>query len=167
VAKLIDDEISKIRISKRDDPDINLLILLDRTCCIIGNAVELELKHLRITRPQVAILSMLSRQNRPLTIDEMAKWTEKEFNSVSVLINRMEKKELVKKIKKDNDLRTYVILSKKGSILYHKQVSERSVHLIFGKLTEKEKKNLISIINKLRNTTSDLLGLSYKPPFMP
>ena len=167
MTKLVDDEISKIRISKLNDPDINLLILLDRTSGIIGNAVELELKHLRITRPQVAIFAMLSRLNRPLTIDEMAKWTQKEFNSVSMLINRMEKKGLVKKIKKGNDLKTYVILTKNGSILYHTKVSERSVHLIFGKLTEQEKKSFISIITKLRNTTSDLLGLSYKPPFMP
>jgi DNA-binding MarR family transcriptional regulator len=167
MAKLVNDEISKIRISKREDPDINMLILLDRTSCIIGNAVELELKHLGITRPQVAILAMLSRQNRPLTIDEMAKWTGKEFNSVSVLINRMEKKELVKKVKKGNDLKTYVILSKKGSILYHQKISEQSVHLIFGKLTDEEKKQFVSIINKLRNTTNDLLGLNYKIPFMP
>jgi DNA-binding MarR family transcriptional regulator len=167
MAKLADDEISKIRISKLNDPDINLLILLERTSCIIGNAVELELKHLRITRPQVSVFAMLSRQNRPLTIDEMAKWTEKEFNSVSVLINRMEKKELVKKIKKRNDLKTYVIMTKKGSDLYHKKISERSIHLIFGTLTEQEKKSFVSIITKLRNTTSDLLGLSYRPPFMP
>ena len=61
MTKLVDDEISKIRISKLNDPDINLLILLDRTSGIIGNAVELELKHLRITRPQVAIFAMLER----------------------------------------------------------------------------------------------------------
>jgi DNA-binding MarR family transcriptional regulator len=167
MAKSINNEISKIRISKLNDPDISLLILFDRTWLLIDDTVKLELKHLRITRPQVAVLAMLSRQDRPLTFNELAKSTQKEFNSVSVLINRMEKKELVRKIKKDDDLKTYVVLTKKGSILYHKKVTERSVHLIFGKLTDKEKKSFVSILNKLNNATSDLLGLSYKPPFLP
>jgi DNA-binding MarR family transcriptional regulator len=167
MAKSINNEISKIRISKLNDPDISLLILFDRTWLIIDDTVKLELKHLRITRPQVAVLAILSRQDRPLTLDELAKSTQKEFNSVSVLINRMEKKELVKKIKKDDDLKTYVVLTKKGSILYHKKVTEHSVHLIFGKLTDEEKKSFSSVLNKLSNITSDLLGLSYKPPFLP
>jgi DNA-binding MarR family transcriptional regulator len=167
MAESINAEIKKIQILKCNDPDISLLILLDRTWLLIDDTIKLELKHLRITRPQVAILAMLSREDRPLTIDELAKATQKEFNSVSVLINRMEKKELVKKIKKDNDLKTYVVLTKKGSILYHKKVTENSVHLIFDKLTDEERNSFISILNKLSDATSDLLGLRYKPPFLP
>ena len=167
MAESINDEITKIQFLKRNDPDISLLILLDRTWLLIDDTMKLELKHLRITRPQVAVLAMLSREDRPLTIDELAKSTQKEFNSVSVLINRMEKKELVKKVKKDNDPKTYVVLTKKGSILYHKKVTERSIHLIFGKLTEREKKSFVSILTKLSNISSDFLGLSYKPPFLP
>ena len=167
MAKSINDEISKIRISKLNDPDISLLILFDRTWLLIDDTVKLELKHLRMTRPQVAVLAVLSREDRPVTIDELAKSTQKKFNSVSVLVNRMEKKELVRKIKKDGDLKTYIVLTKKGSILYHTKVTERSVHLIFGKLTEKEKKSLISMLNKLSDATNDLLGLNYKPPFLP
>lgn len=167
MANSIDDEISKIRISKLNDPDINLLILLDRTCCVIGNAVELELKQLRITRPQVGVLSLLSRLDKPLTLDEIATMTDKEFNSVFVLINRMGKKELVKKLKKGHDSKTYVVLTEKGKILYHKQVTERSVHLIFDILTDEEKKSLNSMLDRLRNTTSNILGLNYKPPFLP
>ena len=130
MAKTIDDEIQIIRISKMNDPEINLLILLDQACCIVNDAVELELRHLRITQPQVRVLAMLSREDRPVTLDELANWTLKEFNSVSTLINRMEKNGLVKKIRKDDDLKTYVALTEKGSVLYHKQVTERSIHLI-------------------------------------
>jgi DNA-binding MarR family transcriptional regulator len=167
MAKSINDEINTIQTLKRNDPDISLLILLDRTWLLIDDTIKLEIKHLRVTRPQVAVLAMLSREDRPLTIDELAKSTQKEFNSVSVLINRMEKRELVKKLKKVNDLKTYVVLTNKGSILYHKKVTERSIHLIFGKLTDEEKMNFNYILNKLSDATSDLLGLCYKPPFLP
>ena len=99
--KKVSDEIQKIRIAKKEDPDINLLIMLDQSSSVITTAVELELKHLRTTQPQIRILSMLSRENRPVTIDELSNWTFKEFNSVSTLINRMEKRGLVKKSKKN------------------------------------------------------------------
>jgi DNA-binding MarR family transcriptional regulator len=161
------DDVANIRSSKKNDPDINLYILLDQTDSIITNAIELEIKHLRVTQPQARVLSMLSREDRPVTLDELANWTLKEFNSVSTLINRMEKKGLIKKEKKAGDLKTYISLTEKGSDLYHKGVTERSIHLIFEKLTAEEKTRLDAILKKLRDTTRDLLGMDYRPPFMP
>jgi DNA-binding MarR family transcriptional regulator len=159
------DEIEKIRTSKKNDPDINLYILLDQTDGIVTNAVELEIKHLRVTQPQVRILTILSRQHAPVTLEQLSNWTLKEFNST--LINRMEKKGLVKKIKKTGDLKTYVTLTEKGSKLYHKGVTEQSIHLIFEKLSEVERKQLKDLLRKVRDTTRDLLGMNYKPPFLP
>ncbi len=165
--KKAQNELDNIQIIKRNDPDINLYILLDQAASIVTNAVELELKHLRITQPQVRVLTMLSREDKPVTIDELANWTLKEFNSVSTLINRMEQKGLIKKIKKEDDLKTYITLTEKGSDLYHKQVTERSIHLIFDKLSTVEKKQLDTTLKKVRDLTRDLLGMDYRPPFLP
>ncbi|MBN1189332.1 MAG: winged helix DNA-binding protein [Dehalococcoidales bacterium] len=160
-------EIEIIRMLKKSDQEINLYILLDQTDSIVINAVEMEIKHLHITQPQVRVLTMLSRENRPVTLEELANWTFKEFNSVSTLINRMEKKGLVKKIKKEGDLRTYILLTDQGNSMFLKQVTERSIHLIFAKLSEQEKKQLDAILRKVRDTTRDILGLNYRPPFLP
>lgn len=165
--KKVQNDIENIRILKRNDPDVNLYVLLDQTASIVTNAVELELKHLRMTQPQIRLLTMLSREDRPVTIDELANWTLKEFNSVSTLVNRMENKGLIKKIKKEDDLKTYIILTEKGSDLYHKQVTERSIHLIFEKLPMAEKKQLDATLKKVRDITRDILGLDYRPPFLP
>jgi len=165
--KKVQNEIENISTSKKNDLDINLYILLDQTDSIVTNAVELEMKHLKMTQPQVRVLTMLSREDRPVTLEELANWTLKEFNSVSTLINRMETKGLVRKIKKNGDLKTYITLTEKGSDLYHKQVTERSIHLIFDNLSSVEKKQLDSILKKVRDTTRDLLGLDYRPPFLP
>ena len=162
-----DSELETIRERKKNDPDINLYILLDQVDSIITTAVELELKHLHLSQPQARVLTMLSREGKPATIEELANWTLKEFNSVSTLINRMEKKDLIQKIKKPGDLKTYVALTEKGSYLYHKQVTERSIHLIFEELSDEEKSSLNSTLKKLRDTTRDLLGLDYRPPFLP
>ena len=160
-------ELETIRERKKNDQDINLYILLDQVDSIITTAVELELKHLRISQPQARVLTMLSREGEPATIEELANWTLKEFNSVSTLINRMGKKDLIKKTKKPGDLKTYVTLTEKGSDLYHKQVTERSIHLIFEKLSSEEKSALSSMLKKLRDNTRDLLGKDYRPPFLP
>ena len=165
--KKVQNEIENISTSKKNDLDINLYILLDQTDSIVTNAVELEMKHLKMTQPQVRVLTMLSREDRPVTLEELANWTLKEFNSVSTLINRMETKGLVRKIKKNGDLKTYITLTEKGSDLYHKQVTELSIHLIFDNLSSVEKKQLDSILKKVRDTTRDLLGLDYRPPFLP
>lgn len=165
--KSFSNEIEEIRIQKKNDHETNLYILLDQVASLITNAIELEIKHLHITQPQARVLTMLSREDKPATIEELAKWTLKEFNSVSTLINRMEKKGLIKKVKKPGDLKTYVILTEKGSELYHKKVTERSIHLILEKLTSQEKIQLESILKKLRDTTRDLLGMDFKPPFLP
>jgi DNA-binding MarR family transcriptional regulator len=167
MVKTVPDEIEKIRIIKKEDPDINLLIMFDQSNSVLTTAVELELKSFRITQPQVRILNMLSRENKPVTIDELVKWTFKEFNSVSTLINRMEKRGLIKKIKKQDDLKTYIIPTEKGSVLFHKKVTERSIHLIFGKLSVEEMTQLYNILKKVRDTTSNFLGLDFKPPFLP
>jgi DNA-binding MarR family transcriptional regulator len=167
MVKASKDETEKIRAAKKKDAVVNLYILLDQTDSIVTNAIELELKHLRITQPQVRILTMLSRQNRPVTLDELSIWTLKEFNSVSTLINRMEKKGLVKKTKKSANSKTYVTLTEKGSKLYHQGVTERSIHLIFNELSQEERNQLKELLMKVRNTTRELLGLDYKPPFLP
>jgi DNA-binding MarR family transcriptional regulator len=167
VKKNNQNEIEKIKTAKKNDPEVNLYILLDQTDGIVTSAVELEIEHLKMTQPQVRVLTMLSRQDKPATLEELANWTLKEFNSVSTLINRMEKKGLVKKTKTNGDLKTYISLTEKGSDLYHKQVTERSIHLIFDKLSSQEKKQLDSTLKKIRDTTRDLLGLDFKPPFLP
>jgi DNA-binding MarR family transcriptional regulator len=159
--------IDAIREQKKNDPDINLYILLDQVDSIVTSAVELELKHLHLTQPQVRILTMLSREGKAATIEELASWTLKEFNSVSTLINRMEKKGLVKKVKKDGDLKTYISLSEQGSDIYHHHVTERSIRLIFEKLTAAEKKQLETTLKKVRDTTRDILGMDFRPPFLP
>ncbi len=166
MAKTTEREIEKTRLLKKNDPDINLFIKLDATCSLMTNAIELELKHLRVTQAQVRVLAMLSRQNRPVTLEELADWCLKEFNSVSTLINRMEKNGLVQKIKTGEDLKTRVILTDKGNVLYHLQITERSIHLIFERLSDGEKKQLDATLEKIRLTVRDLLGMDFKPPFL-
>jgi len=88
----IQNNIQKNRLLKINDPEINLYILLDQANGIMSNAIDLELRHLKTTQPQVRVLTMLSREDRPVTIEELANWCLKEFNSVSPQRTRMNQK---------------------------------------------------------------------------
>ena len=164
--KKTQDKINKVRSLKKNDPDINLSILFDHAFSLMTNAIEMELKQFNTNLSQIRVLTMLSRENRPVTIDEIANWSIKNFNSVSTLINRMEKKGLIEKIKNNGELKTYITLTEKGSMLYHLKVTERSIHLIIDKLSPKERQQLEIILKKIRDNSRDILGLDFKPSFM-
>jgi DNA-binding MarR family transcriptional regulator len=110
---------------------------------------------------------MLSREDRPLTIDEISNWSLREFNSVSTLINKMEKDGLIKKTKRNGDTKTYITLTKEGANLYNHEITERSIHLIFNSLSADERTQLHDLLKKVRDITRDILGIDFKPPFLP
>jgi DNA-binding MarR family transcriptional regulator len=152
--------------SKIDDPRIALFAQLEQTRDTIYKAVELELAQYQITSVQVKILDMLARHNDGMTFDQLSRATLRELNSISTLIDRMERNGFVKKIKKPRNAKKYVVLTEKGKDKYENIVTERSICLIFDALLDAEKKQLNSVLTKLQIKARDLLGLDYKPPFL-
>ena len=151
---------------KADDPRIILYGLLDQTREAIFKAVELELGQYQMSAPQVKIMHMLAQGNGGMTLSELANGTVRELNSISTLIARMQKKGLVKKVKKQRDDKTCVTLSDRGRDIYNNTITERSIYLIFDALSEEEKRDLAALLRKLQSKARTLLGLDYKPPFM-
>jgi DNA-binding MarR family transcriptional regulator len=158
------DERSMMR--KADDPRIVLYGLFDQTRETIFKAVELELGQYQMSTPQVKVMHMLAQGNGGMTLSELATGTVRELNSISTLIGRMQKKGLVKKVKKPGEDKAYVTLTDRGKDIYNNTVSERSIYLIFDALSDDEKKKLGALLQKLQSKARDLLGLDYKPPFL-
>lgn len=151
---------------KADDPRIILYGLLDQTKEAISKAVELELGQYQMSAPQVKVMHMLSQCDDGVTLSELAAGSVRELNSISTLISRMQKKGLVKKVRKSGDDRAYVTLTERGKDLYNNTVTERSIYLIFDALSDEEKKQFSVLLKKLQYKARNLLGLDYKPPFL-
>jgi DNA-binding MarR family transcriptional regulator len=152
--------------SKANDPRIRLHALLDSTRDTIQKAVKLELAQYQISQSQVKVMHMLAQNDGGLTLNQLSESAIRELNSVATLINRMQKKGLVTKVKRDGDNKTYITLTDKGMDIYNNTVTERSIMLIFDTLSEEEKKRLTSLLSKLQIRARALLGLDYKPPFL-
>jgi DNA-binding MarR family transcriptional regulator len=151
---------------KADDPKITLYALFDQTRETIHKAVKLELTQYQISQPQVKVMHMIVQSDGGLTLNQLSGQAVRELNSVSTLIGRMQRKGLVKKIKKKGDEKTYVTLTDKGKDIYDNTVTERSIYLIFDVLSDEEKKQLESLLSKLQTQARNLLGLDYRPPFL-
>jgi DNA-binding MarR family transcriptional regulator len=151
---------------KLDDYTRNIFVLFDQTRDTLVHAMELEIKQAKCNYPQAKILFMLTRDPGGMTQVQMSKWLFRNLNSVSTLVNKMVKKGLVKKVKNREDGKIYVVATEKG-VAYWNSVPERALHLTFSALSKTEKDELRKLLKKLRGETRNLLGLDYKPPFMP
>ena len=152
--------------SKANDPRIKLHALLDSTRETIQKAIKMELAQYQISQSQVKVMHMLAQSEEGLTPGQLSESAIRELNSITTLINRMQKKGLVTKVKKDGDHKTYVVLTDKGFDIYNNTVTERSITLIFDTLSDEEKSQLTSLLSKLQTKARNLLGLDYKPPFL-
>ncbi|HEY96548.1 MAG TPA: MarR family transcriptional regulator [Dehalococcoidia bacterium] len=152
--------------SKANDPRIKLHALLDSTGETIQKAVKMELAQYQMSQSQVKVMHMLAQSEEGLTPGQLSESAIRELNSITTLINRMQKKGLVTKVKKDGDQKTYVVLTDKGLDIYNNTVTERSITLIFDTLSDEEKSQLTSLLSKLQTKARNLLGLDYKPPFL-
>ncbi len=157
---------NKHEVFKLDDRTRNLYVLMSQTYDTIRNANELELDQYGVNEAQIRILFMLTQEKKGMTINEMSGWIMRKFNSISTLVNRMERKGLVERNKNATDGKVYIVMTGKGKDLF-KQINERAIHLIFKVLSEEEKKELHSMLKRLRIEGRELLGLDYKPPFLP
>jgi DNA-binding MarR family transcriptional regulator len=151
---------------KLDDETRNLFVLLEMTRTTAVAALEIELKHYKTDFTEGRILFTLSREKNGMTQADISKYVLKKQNSISTQLSKMEKKGLIKKIKRQGDSKTYAVLTTKGLELWN-QINERSIYLTFSVLSEPEKEILRTLLGRLRNQARNLLGLNFKPPFLP
>lgn len=147
------------------DQNLDLMILLDHTTRNVLRAREIELNQYGLTPVQARVLYILTNIEGGMMLSEITKTLSREPHSVSELIKRMEKNGLVKKVKVPPGRTIKVYITAKGRQVYGRS-NRRAIGMVFSKLTEREKRQLGDILNKLRHESRELLGLDHKPPFL-
>jgi DNA-binding MarR family transcriptional regulator len=157
---------TKNRKFKLDNDTRTLFVLFDQARDTLIRAVELELKQSEISFAQARILYSLTQRKNGMTQGDLSKWHLRNLNTISTLTSKMEKEGLVKKTKSKEDGKVYVTLTQQGSEVWD-GVSERAIFLTFSVLSKKEKEQLKVLMKKLRTEARNILGLDFKPPFLP
>ncbi len=149
-----------------DDPDLMLWVLLDQTRDVVSKARDLELDQYKLSRVHTTVLFPLLSEDKGLTIAEISNRSLRELNSVLSLVNRIEKVGLVKKVRSVDSDKVKIVLTEKGRKLYT-NATRLSIEMIFSVLSEEDKQQLSASLQKLKSKGRELLGVDYKPPFLP
>ena len=146
-----------------EDVDYNDFLLLVMAMRAINKVRHKEVKQLTgITGEQVGALHAIKHLGNKATLAEIARQMFLERHTISTLIDRMEKKGLVKKIKHlDRENRIGISLTEKGEQAYCSSTERRTIHAIMSTLSEKECKQFRSYLRKLQDEAINLLSPHY------
>jgi DNA-binding MarR family transcriptional regulator len=136
-----------------------LWLYLNRTRNTIYRLRELELAQFDLTVEQSAILHLLISRGGITSTKTIEDITMRQHHSISTLINRMIKMDLVAKRKNPDIKRNEILITKYGEDLY-KNLPAHSIEMLFCSLKVKDKELLFGYLNVLLEKARDLLGLS-------
>jgi len=151
-----------------NDEDYNLWVLLHQTTDALLRARQKELDQFDISVIEVGVLVVTQAIGEKATPSEISRRIFREPHTVSALLNRMEKKGLVKKTQ-DLDRKNLVRVSitEKGRQAYDNSTGRKSIRRIISSLSEEERQQLRSYLEKLQNKAFKELIVEYKPPPLP
>jgi len=132
-------------------------------------AREKELSKYGITPRQAAVLfivKVINATEGEATPGKVSRWLLRESHTVSRILTRMENEGLVSKTKgsgKKNEIN--VTLTEKGEQLYKQSLKRESIKEIMSCLSEEERQQLDSSLEKLRNKALQNLETASQVPF--
>jgi DNA-binding MarR family transcriptional regulator len=148
------------------DRDYELWVLLNQACFAIGRIRDDELRQFGITRMQAAILFILKAIKPPATPAEIARWLFREPHTVSGLLDRMEKRGLVrmaKNLRRKNLIR--VTITEKGEEAYRRSREVKTIHSSLSCLSSEEHDELRAYLERVRNRALEEIRVRPKLPF--
>jgi len=150
------------------DKDYNLWVLLHQTTDAALRARQKELDQFDISVIEVGVLVVIQAIGERATPSEISRRIFREPHTVSALLNRMEKKGLLTKTQDlDRKNMVRVSITEKGRQAYDKSTRRKSIYRIISSLSEEERQQLRSCLEKLRNKAFKELTVEHKPPPLP
>ena len=133
------------------DHDFSLWYTIRRAHEAIHKVRKLELRPHKLSTIETGVLLVVNAAKKGITPAEISRQLLKDPHSISQLLRRMEKKGLLQNIKgipKKNMIQ--VKLTEKGQEAYKLSMIGNKVSQIMSVLSEREKKQLVSSLDKLR-----------------
>ena len=130
-----------------------LWILLDQTYVAASKCQEVEFAKAGLTLQQYRVLMVVDAAQQPVTVTDVARWLDRNTNSISLIIDRMEKIDLVKRVRDLKDRRSLrLVMTAKGQDLFS-QATKHGLELldtIRSCCTDEEIQTLINLLGRLR-----------------
>ncbi len=143
------------------DRDYDLFMFFSRVRYLAYRARETELQKYGLTPEQVGILFIVRALNGKLAPAEIARMSLLQRHTISSMVDRMEKKGLIKKnpdLKNKNRIR--LTITEKGEEFYQFSTRRGPVHRIMESLDEKERPVFVHCLEKIATAAGKELGLN-------
>ncbi len=148
------------------DQDYKLWWLLEQARHTVFKARQKELNEHTLSAMQAVTLFTIKAIGHRATPAEISRWLNRESHSVSGLLSRMKKDGLVTKVKDlDRKNMVRVELTEKGQHAYKLSTQREVIHRIMSVLSEEERQQLWSSLQKIRDKALEELRIERKPPF--
>jgi DNA-binding MarR family transcriptional regulator len=128
-----------------------LFSLLRQTADSVLRAREAELKKYNLSPEQAAALVCIRSLDNKATPAELSRWLFRKRNSITILLNRMQKLGLIcKTVNKDRKNSITAKLTPKGNDVYKKAIEFQAFYSIIDVLPEKKRKQLWLLLQTIR-----------------
>lgn len=156
------EETAEIMRAHHNDITVHTFLLLDSAAFVVNRYVELNSTKKNFSQSAFKVLNMLILQGGSMTPTELSNRVFRSKHSISKVTFTLEKHGLVKILPVDGDRRKKEVritakgleLAKSGNIFTREQRS----HEVLGVLSDKEKKFMHDILERVRSHTLDLIG---------
>lgn len=147
------------------DNDLLLWVLITHTEALMLKARRKELRRIGISPTQVGVLIVAWLLDEKATPAELSRWLLREAQSISEILVKMEKENLIKRVKdlkRKNMIR--VVLTEEGREALKRARNKRAIKNIMSCLSEEEHEQLIGLLSKLRKKALRNLSMRYREP---
>jgi MarR family transcriptional regulator, organic hydroperoxide resistance regulator len=143
-----------------EDEDKDLWLLLTHARYAIFRAREKELMRYGVSPEQVGLLFVVQALGNKATPAALSRHIIRQPHTVSALVDRMARRGLVKKVKDlDRKNLVRVVMTEKGQKTYELSTKRGPIHRIMNTLSEEEKTEFRSYLEKLLTKARKEIGL--------
>ncbi|MBI4329986.1 MAG: MarR family transcriptional regulator [Chloroflexi bacterium] len=145
------------------DRDYNLFVMMTQTSRLMFQVREDELGAYDISNIESGVLfavDAIEKAGGKATLGEIARWLLRRPHTITQLIDRMEKKGLVTKLKLPGQRNSKrIVLTEQGRQAYQSSTRRRAMRRLMSVLSEEERQELWSCLSKLSGRAIKDLGL--------
>ncbi|MEJ2245823.1 MAG: MarR family transcriptional regulator [Acidobacteriota bacterium] len=142
----------KLKARKKEDKEYDLWILISRVYHMVAKLRNMEMNKYGILPVQAYMLFMIRAMGDATTPAELSRYVYQQRNSVSDILNRMEKQGLITKEKSSSgNGRVLVRMTRKGEKALQLSRQREHLHNIMSALTEGQRQNLESLLELLKD----------------
>jgi DNA-binding MarR family transcriptional regulator len=147
-----------------EDEDQDLWLLLTHARYALFRAREKELQRYGISPEQASLLFTVQAMGNKATPVALSRHLLRQPHTVSALIDRMAKRDLIRKVK-DFDHKNWVRveITEKGQNAYEQSTKRGPIHRVIGSLNPDEKKAFRRNLEKIFNKTRQEIGMDQNP----